>query len=832
MPLSRIVVSSSAMARTLRLRRNSDPPLAPAPVEATFLRVFLLLRAYHLFSGALTLSFDRRRYVRPAVGWAAYALLAGESTWLSREAVRRGDYTDSSSAFVDVGIVGAGLVLCSAALPPSEQFNASNWMFPVGLMSGVGAMAAFPRRRDGILATGILATAFVAATGLRSKRWGAPMILGVAQFVNCAIAGDLLTRRVRATTAEIALLRADAVVAAAERGRSETRRRLRSELHLPTLETLRIIRERLAASDPFGAQSTARVEAARLRRTLRSEPEQQEGSGASDAPKVSLRSQIEAVVERYAASMLRIEFVDDLGDSVATAAGARVVCDALGDVLEATASVVGVSDAGSLSEIGFGRKLVVALTSDDDVIELSIRTSLTPDVVGRVIDASVETVRLVGGEIAVEAVRGGGSLATIHVGGSETTARAPEAMKPQSSSTSVASGMNASVPPGATSSAAAKLERVITGVVVAARTLSLAQTVFAMGSVARNVHKRAPLYASAAALTAESGWAISRTVRRASARDPLVASADVLVANLALVGEAASWGTRRFPPDPRWAQVLGLLTAAWTSFGNGDAMHSTLAAASWIATYMGATSSRALDRGGVSVSGQRFSEMAGGAAFYGVGASLGQGLRTQACELDTARFVGIEEAERRAAEFERFNQLRMLHDSVLQVLETVAGSWQVDGELLRRRIDFEIDRLERVLAGGRLSPHGDLSDALVALSREFALIDLDVRVDLPDVSPRSPRVTVEALNDAAHEALTNVHKHAGTGLAHLTLTTDERALIVTIEDHGCGFDPSLPMIGFGVSESIHHRLEGVGGSATIESAQGIGTTVTLRMPQR
>jgi hypothetical protein len=231
-----------AVPRVRRLRNEIDQPLAPAPMEAMFLRVFFLLRTYHLLSGALTLGFDRKRYLRPAVGWGAYALLAGESTWLARTSIRRGDYADSRSALVDVGVVGAGLVLCSAALPPDEQFNASNWMFPVGLMSGVGAMAALPRRRDGFLATGALAVSFALATGWRSKRRGAPMILGIAQFVNCAIASDVLTRRVRGSSAEIAELRAEAIAAADDRGRTEIRRQLQSELHLPTLETLHALR--------------------------------------------------------------------------------------------------------------------------------------------------------------------------------------------------------------------------------------------------------------------------------------------------------------------------------------------------------------------------------------------------------------------------------------------------------------------------------------------------------------------------------------------------------------------------------------------------------------
>ncbi len=379
--------------------------------------------------------------------------------------------------------------------------------------------------------------------------------------------------------------------------------------------------------------------------------------------------------------------------------------------------------------------------------------------------------------------------------------------------------------------AAERLERIIIRVVTAARAMAGAQLLVGTGAVRRGVKNPVPLYAAVTVMAAESAWAAARTWRRGSAQDRAVHWADVLVADLALLGEAASWGTRRLPPDPRWSQVYGLLTGAWTSFGNGDARQSKSAMASWVATYVATTSNHALDRGGVVVRGQRYSEMAAGAVFYGVGGDLGRGLRAQAKELDAAKAEAVEGAERNAAEVEKVNQFRLLHDSALQVLETVAGSWEVDADLLLRRIQFEIDRLTRVLAGGGLAGEGGLADALDALRIEFALIGLDVRLECDNRGVPCRRSSVEVLNDATHEALINAHKHAGVATADVRMLTDATFVVVEVRDHGRGFDIAQPRSGFGVTESIYRRLDDAGGSAEVTSTPGVGTTVTLRMPQ-
>jgi signal transduction histidine kinase len=53
-----------------------------------------------------------------------------------------------------------------------------------------------------------------------------------------------------------------------------------------------------------------------------------------------------------------------------------------------------------------------------------------------------------------------------------------------------------------------------------------------------------------------------------------------------------------------------------------------------------------------------------------------------------------------------------------------------------------------------------------------------------------------------------------------------------VRDRGCGFDPeTVPDDRKGLAESVHARMARRGGSATVRSAPGQGTEVSLRMPR-
>jgi PAS domain S-box-containing protein len=84
------------------------------------------------------------------------------------------------------------------------------------------------------------------------------------------------------------------------------------------------------------------------------------------------------------------------------------------------------------------------------------------------------------------------------------------------------------------------------------------------------------------------------------------------------------------------------------------------------------------------------------------------------------------------------------------------------------------------------------------------------------------------------ELLMNVVKHAGTPEAVLTIGLGEDdVLTITIADKGRGFDVVAEQAAgaahFGLF-SIRERIEAIGGSLTVESVAGEGTSATLRVP--
>jgi signal transduction histidine kinase len=205
-------------------------------------------------------------------------------------------------------------------------------------------------------------------------------------------------------------------------------------------------------------------------------------------------------------------------------------------------------------------------------------------------------------------------------------------------------------------------------------------------------------------------------------------------------------------------------------------------------------------------------------------------LRRQALDLDQASEAAVVQAERLAAERERDRQRRVIHDSALQVVEVIAGDWHVDDRLLLARVDFEIERLQQLAHDGILQPPANLGATLARLSKEFELQGLTVFSDLDDAAAQLRGPIAEALSDAAHEALTNVTKHARIDHAHIRGSSTLDGIELVISDAGAGFDPHAPRSGFGLQESITRRMSEIAGTAEIDSVPGAGTTVRLLGP--
>ena len=83
--------------------------------------------------------------------------------------------------------------------------------------------------------------------------------------------------------------------------------------------------------------------------------------------------------------------------------------------------------------------------------------------------------------------------------------------------------------------------------------------------------------------------------------------------------------------------------------------------------------------------------------------------------------------------------------------------------------------------------------------------------------------------------MVNSTQHAGGADVHRTLTIrggiDGSTVRIVVEDDGRGFNADdVPAERLGLRVSIQERLAKVGGRATVRSAPGEGTTVTIAWP--
>jgi GAF domain-containing protein len=116
-----------------------------------------------------------------------------------------------------------------------------------------------------------------------------------------------------------------------------------------------------------------------------------------------------------------------------------------------------------------------------------------------------------------------------------------------------------------------------------------------------------------------------------------------------------------------------------------------------------------------------------------------------------------------------------------------------------------------------------LGPALRALARRSEIpVDVEVRLD-----ERLPEPVEAAAYYIASEALTNVAKHAHANIVQLIATHDGAALTIEVRDDGVGgVDPER---GSGIL-GLTDRVEALGGTISIASPPGHGTTIAVELP--
>ena len=216
----------------------------------------------------------------------------------------------------------------------------------------------------------------------------------------------------------------------------------------------------------------------------------------------------------------------------------------------------------------------------------------------------------------------------------------------------------------------------------------------------------------------------------------------------------------------------------------------------------------------------------------------------------------LAESERRAGVLaERQRLAREIHDTLAQGFASIVTLYEAARAEVGSRPEVALRRLEEVgrtarasLAEARrvvaaLRPEAleglTLVGALDGLARDFgAETDVAARSTV-EGSPRELEPEAEAtLLRVAQEALANVRKHARANRVGLTLTYLDDAIRLDVRDDGVGFEPESAgraldgwqAGGFGLT-SMRERLESEGGTLTIESTPGAGTTVVAELPR-
>jgi signal transduction histidine kinase/phage shock protein PspC (stress-responsive transcriptional regulator) len=190
-----------------------------------------------------------------------------------------------------------------------------------------------------------------------------------------------------------------------------------------------------------------------------------------------------------------------------------------------------------------------------------------------------------------------------------------------------------------------------------------------------------------------------------------------------------------------------------------------------------------------------------------------------------------EERRERIRSEERAEMAAHLHDSVLQTLALIQRKADQPRELvsLARRQERE---LRSWLYGNANPTSGTLASAMEAMAAEIEDVH-GVEVDVVSVGDAPLSGSVDALVQAAREAVVNAAKHSGASSVSVYVEANGEHVTAFVRDRGHGFDPDgVPADRQGIASSIRDRMARHGGNATITSSSTDGTEVMLELRHR
>jgi signal transduction histidine kinase len=205
-----------------------------------------------------------------------------------------------------------------------------------------------------------------------------------------------------------------------------------------------------------------------------------------------------------------------------------------------------------------------------------------------------------------------------------------------------------------------------------------------------------------------------------------------------------------------------------------------------------------------------------------------------------------------ASERERVRWARELHDETLQelaALRIALSSARKSGEAqaLERAAEEAVERATAAIAALRnlitdMRPAaldelgaGAALEALIDRTGRLSGLTITTDIDLAYESGREPQrhlpETEVAIYRLVQEGLTNAAKHAGHAKVHVSITDDAKAVTIRVHDDGPGFALDAHHEGFGLI-GARERVTLTGGTLSIESTPGAGTTLQATLPAR
>ncbi|MFN3257792.1 MAG: sensor histidine kinase [Ilumatobacter sp.] len=218
-----------------------------------------------------------------------------------------------------------------------------------------------------------------------------------------------------------------------------------------------------------------------------------------------------------------------------------------------------------------------------------------------------------------------------------------------------------------------------------------------------------------------------------------------------------------------------------------------------------------------------------------------------ALEATRAELAEAQRAE--GARFERDRMARDIHDTLAQgfssiVLHARGALARGDVDSVRRSLELveqvaseHLGEARRLVAAGPDESLGGrtLTEALQRVAAADEPV-AHLHVDGP-TQQLSGSIDVAVLR-ITQEAVANARKHARAERIDVTLAYTDREILLDVVDDGVGFDVGAPprpvdgRIGGRGLDGIRARAAELGGSVTIESDRGSGTSISVALPTR